>query len=137
MTFQHTHTHLRDVKERYVDTTGQAPPPPPPSGKPSTEAFPLEHGHLRVGVGIRTSRSYDLLTEAVKEEVRDDKSGTSPPGLYHSLPHRASPRYSVHTCRGTSINIRVHTDYNSCMCTQLLWVWNVGIDVQSHRLPGV
>ena len=64
------------------------------SGKPSAEAFPMEHGHLKVGVGLRTSRSYDLLPDsaAAKEAMKQDKSGTSPPASFNSLPHSSSPR---------------------------------------------
>ena len=61
-------------------------------GKPSAEAFPLEHGRLRVGVGLKTSRSYELLTEAAKQEGKEDKNGTSPPTSFYSLPYGASPR---------------------------------------------
>ena len=64
------------------------------SGKPSAEAFPMEHGHLKVGVGLRTSRSYDLLPDsaAAKEAMKQDKSGTSPPASINSLLYSSSPR---------------------------------------------
>ena len=77
-----------------MDASPQVVPSPGGSGKPSAEAFPMEHGHLKVGVGLRTSRSYDLLPEsAAKEGAKQDKSGTSPPASFNSLPHTSSPRY--------------------------------------------
>ena len=92
-------THYRDGgKEKYVDPSSQ---PLIPS-KPSAEAFPLEHGRLRIGGGLRTSRSYDLITDAVKEEEKaakekerdGDQSQPAPSHVHsHSLPYGASPRY--------------------------------------------
>ena len=92
-------THYRDGgKEKYVDPSSQ---PLTPS-KPSAEAFPLEHGRLRIGGGLRTSRSYDLITDAVKEEEKAAKEkerdgDQSQPASSHvhsySLPYGASPRY--------------------------------------------
>lgn len=78
-----------DGKEKYVDANAQPLTP----GKPSAEPFPMEHGHLRVGVGLRTSRSYDLLTEAAKQVAKDEKSEASSSSSFHSLPYGASPRY--------------------------------------------
>lgn len=85
----HTRTHCSNSKDRYVDLA-------PLSSRPSAEAFPLEHGRLRVGVGLRTSRSYELLTEAVKEEEKASekaKVNASQATSLHSLPYGASPRY--------------------------------------------
>ena len=104
----HTCSHFRDgSKEKYVDPSSQ---PLIPS-KPSAEAFSLEHGRLRVGGGLRTSRSYDLITDAVKEdekaakeEERDGEQSQPTPSHVHSysLPYGASPRCIIH--------VHVHAD---------------------------
>lgn len=98
--YQHmlTHAHFRDGgKEKYVDPSSQ---PLTPS-KPSAEAFPLEHGRLRVGGALRTSRSYDLITDAVKEEEKEKERDGEQSQLAsshvhsYSLPYGASPRYGM------------------------------------------
>ena len=62
-------------------------------GYDSPDAFPLEYGgKLKTGFGIRSSRSYDLLSEAVKNDEHTDGHqlalSCSSTSLY------GSPRYS-------------------------------------------
>ena len=113
-THTHTHTHCRDSsKEKYVDPSSQPLTP----GKPSAEAFPLEHGRLRVGGGLRTSRSYDLITDAVKEDEKaakekeregEQSQATSSHVHSYSLPYGASPKY-VYICDRVYVILTLHT----------------------------
>ncbi len=77
---------------------------PGKGGFDSPDAFPLEYGgKLKTGFGIRSSRSYDLLTEAVKNEEQTDGHQLSLSCSSTSL--YASPRYTHICCTGK---------YNKC-----------------------
>ena len=63
----------------------------------SVDTFGIEHGRLHAKVGLRPSRSFELLPSSGKEaesaEVRETEED---PGLtfsvgHHSLPYGASP----------------------------------------------
>ena len=63
------------------------------AGHDSPDAFPLEYGgKLKTKFGIRTSRSYDLLTDAVKDTGRDQTDGGHLSSSSHGYPLGLSPR---------------------------------------------
>lgn len=69
----------------------------PVTGKDSTDAFSFEQGHLEVGsVGLKPSRSFDMLTNAQKKEEESEGGEADlfslSLGSSHSLPYGASPK---------------------------------------------
>lgn len=66
----------------------------------SPDAFPLEYGgKLKTGLGIRTSRSYDLLTNAVGNKSDDKTDGGE-------LSHSCSSNFLYGSPRSGRSNIR-------------------------------
>lgn len=72
--------------------------------KDSTDAFSVDHGHLHTKMGLRPSRSFDMLVNRSKEEGGASEGGgvtgdggvvnmlSASINLSHSLPYGASPK---------------------------------------------